>query len=63
VLVVAGLQDPAPPLEAAREYAARITGARIVELPAAHLSNLGAAARFNAEVLDFLGDRSLAQAT
>ncbi|HEX5650321.1 MAG TPA: 3-oxoadipate enol-lactonase [Steroidobacteraceae bacterium] len=63
VLVVAGLQDPAPPLEAAREYAAKITGARIVELPAAHLSNLGAAARFNAEVLNFLGDRSLAQAT
>lgn len=63
VLVVAGLQDPAPPIAAAREYAARIAGARIVELPAAHLSNLGAAARFNEEVLAFLGDTSLAQAT
>ena len=63
VLVVAGLQDPAPPIEAAREYAAQIAGARLVELPAAHLSNLGASARFNDEVLKFLGDASLAQAT
>jgi 3-oxoadipate enol-lactonase len=60
VLVVAGLQDPAPPIEAARAYAARIAGARIVELPAAHLSNLGASAQFNAEVLRFLGDAAFA---
>ena len=44
VLVVAGLHDPAPPIAAARDYASRIAGARIVELPAAHLSNLGARA-------------------
>jgi 3-oxoadipate enol-lactonase len=54
VLVVAGTDDPAPPLAAARDYASRITGARFVELPAAHLSNLGAAERFNEEVLRFL---------
>lgn len=56
VLVVAGTDDPAPPLAAARDYAAKIAGARFVELPTAHLSNLGAVARFNAEVLRFLGE-------
>lgn len=54
VLVVAGLHDPAPPIATARDYASRIPGARIVELPAAHLSNLGAAEEFNAAVLAFL---------
>jgi 3-oxoadipate enol-lactonase len=54
VLVVAGLHDPAPPIETARDYAARIPGARLAELPAAHLSNLGATAEFNAAVLGFL---------
>jgi 3-oxoadipate enol-lactonase len=54
VLVVAGVHDPAPPIATARDYAARIPGARLVELPAAHLSNLGAAAGFNAAVLEFL---------
>jgi 3-oxoadipate enol-lactonase len=54
VLVVAGTDDPAPPLAAVRDYAARISGAKLVELPAAHLTNLGAAERFNAELLAFL---------
>ena len=54
VLVVAGLHDPAPPIATARDYAARIPGARLVELPAAHLSNVGAAEEFNAAVLEFL---------
>lgn len=54
VLVIAGSDDPSPPAAAAREYAAVIPGARCVELPAAHLSNLGAAAEFNRSVLDFL---------
>jgi 3-oxoadipate enol-lactonase len=55
VLVVAGTADPAPPLAAVRDYAAQIRGARIVELPAAHLSNVGAAAEFNRAVGEFLG--------
>jgi 3-oxoadipate enol-lactonase len=57
VLVVAGLHDPSPPIATAREYAARIAGARLVELPAAHLSNLGAAEAFNEAVLEFLVPR------
>ena len=57
VLVVAGLHDPSPPIAAAREYAARIAGARLVELSAAHLSNLGAAEAFNEAVLEFLVPR------
>jgi 3-oxoadipate enol-lactonase len=51
---VAGLHDPAPPIATARDYASRITGARLVELPAAHLSNVEAAQEFNAAVLRFL---------
>ena len=39
---------------AALALAAAIPGARCVELPAAHLSNIGAAAAFNATVLGFL---------
>ena len=54
VLVLAGSDDPSPPAAAAREFAAVIPGASFVELPAAHLSNLGAAAEFNRSVLDFL---------
>jgi hypothetical protein len=34
--------------------AAAIVGARLVELPAAHLSNIEAAAAFNAAASDFL---------
>jgi 3-oxoadipate enol-lactonase len=54
VLVVAGTHDPAPPIEAARDYAARIGGAKFVELPAAHLTNLGATEAFNVAVMEFL---------
>jgi 3-oxoadipate enol-lactonase len=53
-LVVAGRDDPATPPEAGRAIAGAIPGARIVELPAAHLSNIEAAAAFDAAVLDFL---------
>jgi 3-oxoadipate enol-lactonase len=60
VLVVAGADDPAPPLAAARDYATRIAGARLVELPAAHLSNLGATERFNEAVAAFLGETTAA---
>jgi 3-oxoadipate enol-lactonase len=54
-LVIAGTFDPAPTPAAAREWASAIPNARFVELPAAHLSNIGAAAEFNAAVLSFLG--------
>lgn len=55
LLVVAGAQDAAPPLAAARAFAAQVRGADWVELPAAHLSNVEAAGQFNAAVLRFLG--------
>jgi 3-oxoadipate enol-lactonase len=54
-LVIAGTQDPAPTPEAARAWAATIPNARFRELPAAHLSNIGAAELFNEVVLAFLG--------
>lgn len=55
ILIVAGAQDTAPSLTAARAFAAQVRGAVAVELPSAHLSNLGAAEQFNAAVLQFLG--------
>jgi 3-oxoadipate enol-lactonase len=54
VLVVAGTHDPSPPPAAARDYASRIRGAQFIELPAAHLTNVGATAEFNERVLTFL---------
>jgi 3-oxoadipate enol-lactonase len=54
-LVIAGSDDPSSPPATALAIAAAIPGARCIELPAAHLSNLGAAAAFNASVLGFLG--------
>jgi 3-oxoadipate enol-lactonase len=53
-LVVAGRHDVATPPEAGAWLAATIPGARLVELDAAHLSNLECAAAFTAAVLDFL---------
>ena len=53
-LVIAGTHDPAPTPDAARQWAATMPQALFIELPAAHLSNIGAAAGFNAAVLDFL---------
>jgi 3-oxoadipate enol-lactonase len=53
-LVIGGTFDPAPTIDAARNLAAAIPGAEFAELPAAHLSNLGAAAQFTARVLEFL---------
>jgi 3-oxoadipate enol-lactonase len=60
-LVIAGTFDPAPTPAAAREWASAIPQARFVELPAAHLSNIGAATEFNEAVLSFLGQRTGAQ--
>ena len=54
-LVIAGTFDPAPTPAAAREWASTIPNALFIELPAAHLSNIGAATAFNDAVLAFLG--------
>lgn len=53
-LVVAGLQDPATPPDHARYLADAIPGADLIELDAAHLSNIECAAAFNRAVLTFL---------
>ena len=54
-LVVVGARDPATPPEHGRQIAERIRGSKVVELPAAHLSNVEAADQFTAAVLEFLG--------
>jgi 3-oxoadipate enol-lactonase len=56
-LIIAGQQDPATTLEDADVLKAEINGARIVELPTAHLSNVEQPAEFTAAVLDFLNSR------
>jgi 3-oxoadipate enol-lactonase len=53
-LVIAGAQDPATPPADGQFLAGKIRGARYVELPTAHLSNVEAAAQFSSEVLRFL---------
>lgn len=53
-LVISGESDPATPPADGRALAEAIPGARYVELPAAHLSNLEAAAAFTAELNGFL---------
>lgn len=53
-LVMAGTFDPATPPAEGRTIAQCIPGARYVELPAAHLSNIEAQADFNAALLRFL---------
>ncbi|HTQ07086.1 MAG TPA: 3-oxoadipate enol-lactonase [Polyangiaceae bacterium] len=53
-LVVAGTHDRATPPSEGRWLAQQIAGARYVELDAAHLSNIEAAAAFNACLLEFL---------
>jgi 3-oxoadipate enol-lactonase len=54
-LVIGGTRDPATTLEHARYLRDHIRGARLIELEAAHISNLEAGARFDAAVVDFLG--------
>ena len=54
VMVIAGLQDTATPPEGARFLAQQIKGAVLVELDAAHLSNVELPQRFTEEVLRFL---------
>lgn len=55
-LVVAGLHDQATPPDHGRLIAQGIEGARVVELDAAHLSNIEAEVAFTAAVLDFLNE-------
>jgi 3-oxoadipate enol-lactonase len=53
-LAIAGTHDaPAPPTDG-RRMARAIAGAQYVELDAAHISNVEATDRFNAEVMQFL---------
>ena len=55
-LVVAGTHDTSTPPAAGRFLAGRIPGARYLELPAAHLSNVEAADAFNAALTTFLSE-------
>jgi len=58
-LVLSGKHDPATPPADGQAIASAVAGARYVELPAAHLSNIEAAAAFNVELLGFLaGERA-----
>jgi len=53
-LVICGALDPATPPADGQFLATKISGARCVELPTAHLSNVEAAAQFSSEVIRFL---------
>ena len=53
-LVIGGTDDPAVPPDKCRAIADAIDGARFIELPSAHLSNIEAADAFNSAVLKFL---------
>jgi len=55
-LVIAGALDPVIPQGDARFVAEKIPGARYVELEAAHLSNIEAAAQFTEALLKFLSE-------
>ena len=53
-LVISGTHDPSTPPADGRKLAERISGARYVELDAAHISNVEQAERFTAELTGFL---------
>ena len=53
-LVVSGTYDPVSTPADGRFLAENISGARFVEVPAAHISNVEAQSEFNREVLSFL---------
>jgi 3-oxoadipate enol-lactonase len=55
-LVIAGTHDASTLPADGRKLAERISGARYVELDAAHISNVEAAERFTAELTGFLAD-------
>ncbi|HSY33747.1 MAG TPA: alpha/beta fold hydrolase, partial [Verrucomicrobiae bacterium] len=53
-LVIAGTHDQSVPPPDAQKLTKQIPGARFLELPAAHISNVEAATRFSDEVSEFL---------
>jgi 3-oxoadipate enol-lactonase len=53
-LIVTGRHDPATPAADGRWLGERIRGARVVDLDAAHLSNVERADEFNVAVADFI---------
>lgn len=53
-LVIAGAKDNATPPALGQELRDHIPGAKYVQLPAAHLSNIEAATEFNAALTNFL---------
>jgi 3-oxoadipate enol-lactonase len=55
-LVIGGTEDQATPVEQARWLHDKIAGSRIVELTAAHLSNLDRDVEFTAALDQFLRD-------
>jgi 3-oxoadipate enol-lactonase len=55
-LVICGTQDPATPPEHGRFIAQRVSGARLVELDASHMSNVEAAPLYNRTLLEFLAN-------
>lgn len=54
-LIIAAAHDTATPAAEGKRMAEHIAGARYVELEAAHLSNVEAAERFTAQLVEFLG--------
>ena len=56
-LVIAGTEDHVTTQDDARAIADEIRGARVVELQAAHLSNIQASAAFTQAVVEFLNER------
>ena len=56
-LVIAGADDFVTPADEGRYVAERIRGARYIELPAAHLSNIQAAPAFTQALVQFLTGR------
>jgi 3-oxoadipate enol-lactonase len=56
MLIVCGTYDPVTTVADGHFLAAQIPGAKLVELSAAHLSNIEAASEFNLELLQFLTD-------
>ena len=56
-LVIAGTDDMSTPAAEGRYVAEHIGGARYVELPATHLSNVQSAPAFTQAVVQFLGNR------
>jgi 3-oxoadipate enol-lactonase len=61
-LVISGTHDPATTPQDGRFIAARVKGARYVELDAAHLSNVEQQDRFTQEVAEFLREPQVSSA-